>query len=277
MAVRVAVLILGALVLALRPAAAEVCRFAGTSNHDGRLTAKTEVSLTGGVMTVDVTAAFEAYAWLSDFQYLTEEISTWRGGEMQGLAANYRTVVNGRIRRQQWDVWDRVGGALQARRVQATSLEAFRQAHPGFVRHWPLAGFGQDWLADYAGATPVRRQDLDVGPSELAPGLRPALALVFYWSRFLPPGGAQVPVLLPGFKHQARVSLAFGAATAGDGWQRWQAPLVDDRLSGAPSAGAAWVSGDHHLLQLAFDLHAQGESGQVLIRTQGCQGVEVAP
>lgn len=276
MPIRIATLIL-ATTLGLRPAAAsaETCRFAGTTTHDGHVTASTDVTETAGLLTINVTVAFTISAWLSDARYLSQEITTWRANELQGIALNNRTIVDGQVRRQQWDVWSRTPAGLLARRVQAKTLDDFRAHHPAFVRHWSPAGFGQAWLPDYDAATPVRRPDLDLPANALPAGLRTPLALAFYWSRYLPPSGGGAPILLPGFKHDARTEVTFGPATPGDGWHRWSAPLRHPALDSG--LAAAWVSSDGYLLQLGLEARSSLGSGQALIRTQGCQGVQIVP
>lgn len=259
------------------PVAAEVCRFEGTASHSGRVAVRTEVSVRAGVLTVDVTLAAHAVAWAADVQYLTQEISTWRGGEMQSVAVNARTVVDGRITRQQWDVFVRGPGGLEARRVQARTLAEFQRRHPRFVEHWTMARFGEGWLQDYAAAASERRPDLDLPAQAMVPGLRSPLALAFYWSRWLPGGGGEVPVFLPGFKHNAQARVAIGPGMPGDGWRRWQAPLRYPGLDGAASSMVAWASPDGYLLQLGFEVHAPQGAARGLVGAQGCQGVQVAP
>lgn len=271
-------LVSAALALALVPglASAEVCRFSGTTSRGGQIGARVETAESGGLLTIDVTVSFALSTWLADAQYLGEEISTWRGGELLRLGVNQRTVVNGSIKRQQWDVFERKGGRLEAYRVQAKRLADFQQRHPGFAGHWALASFGQPWLPDYAAAHPERRPDLDLpGPVR---NLRPPLALAFYWSRFLPQAGAAAAVFLPGFKRDARTELAFGPGVPGQGWTQWHARLRHPKLdSSPPSLAAAWVSPNNYLLQLGLDVHAPLASGQALIRTQGCEGVQIRP
>lgn len=256
---------------------AEICRFSGPTNHDGHIVVTTEVTSSGETVTVNAMLTLTASAWIYDVEYLVQEISTWRGSQLQRLAVNGRTVVGGDIKRQQWDVWVRGAGGLAASRVQAKTLADFQRRHPGFVRHWALAGFGQPWLQDYAAAGPERRPDLDLPDGALPPGLSSPLALAFYWSRFLPPGGGVAPVFLPGFKHDLRADLAYGPALQGEGWQRWVVPLRHPGLSGSDSYVAAWVSPNCYLLQLAVDADAPLGSGKALIRTEGCQGVQITP
>ncbi len=48
-------------------------------------------------------------------------------------------------------------------------------------------------------------------------GLSSPLAMAFYWIRWLPRGGDEVPVFLPGFKADKLVDVPVGPASAG--WQ----------------------------------------------------------
>ena len=221
---------------------------------------------------MDVTLALTAATWLFDVRYLREEISTWRDGELQFLATNARDSVDGRIRRQQWDVFRRGAGGLQAQRVQGKTLASLRRRYPGFVGHWDVATFGRPWLQDYTAADPERRPDLDL-PGPMPPGLRPPLALAFYWSRWLPPGGATVPVFLPGFKRQARVDLRIEPAVPGGGGRLWRAPVRHPELDAtAASVAEVGVAPDGQLRQLGFDVRARLGSAVGVIRAQGCAG-----
>ena len=273
--VLVIIALAGAATCAPSPAAAESCQFAGSTSQDGRVSVSANVTAVGSVVTVDVTVSFTATAWMTQVRYLSQEISQWRGGELLSVAVNNRTQIGGRITRQQWDVFAQGPRGLEAHRVQAGAPADFRRRHPGFVQHWDVQDFGKPWLPDYAAAAAERRPDLDPPPAR---SLRPPLALAFYWSRWLAPGGGAAPVFLPGFKRNARADLAWGPAAAGEGWRRWQAALQHPALAGAaPSTATAWVSPDGYLLQLAFDVHAQQGAGQALLRAQGCQGVQVPP
>lgn len=255
--------------------AAELCRYAGDAGRGTPISVRTDVSSADGAVTVEVTVELTASSWFSNWRYQGEEVSTWRGGELQGLAVNNRWSVDGAAKRQQWDVWARGPAGLEARRVQAKTLADFQLRHPGFVQHWSLATFGQPWLRDYAAASPERRPDLDIARQ---PGLRTPGALTFYWSRFLPADGGAVTIVLPGFKRQTRAGTEFAAATVGEGWRLWRTPLLHDALSRwRPSSASAWVSADHHLLQVTFDVHASLGSAQGIIRLQGCQGAVVLP
>lgn len=258
-------------------AAAELCRYAGTTDHDGRVAVRTEVEAAGGVVTVDVALVLTARAWFSDVRHLAQEISTWRAGELQSVAVNARTIAGGRIRRQQWDVFARGPGGFEAWRVQAKTEADFRRRHPGFAGHWDPAVFGRPWLRDYAAAAPERRPDLDLPLGAAPPGLRTPLALAFYWSRW-PPGGGGVPVFLPGFKRDARADAVATPAAPGEGWRSWRTTLRHPGLTGAvPSTVQTWVSPDGYLLQLTFDASVRQGSARGLIRAQGCQGVQIAP
>ena len=255
-------------------AQAETCRFTGSSNHDGHLTARSDVTQSDGLVTVDVTLDFTVSAWVSDYRYLGQEISTWRGNDLISLAINQRSFSGGAVVRQQWDVFTRRGDTLEASRVQAKRLAEFRQRHPGFVRHWSAGAFGQGWLADFPGAAPERRPDLDLP----AIGTKPPLAFAFYWSRFLPRRGGPATLILPSLKQNKTVPLTLPSATDGDGWARWSTDLRHPGLTASPvSTTAVWVSPDHYLLQLGFDIHTAWASGRATIRADGCRGVEIAP
>ena len=252
-----------------------MCRFAGTTTRDGQIEVRAETTRSGGLTTVDVSVTFAISAFMSDVRYYGQEISTWRGRELQQVAVNQRTLIDGSVKRQQWDLFERIGARLEAYRVQAKRLADFRERHPGFVQHWALASFGQPWLADYRHAQPERRPDLDL----LADGAaRSPLAFAFYWSRFLPPDGGAAPVVLPGFKRDKQAILAFGPAVQGEGWRRWSSPLRHPGLATAPaSLAAVWVSPQAYLLQIGFEVHNSLASGQALIRAEGCRGVQIRP
>ena len=260
--------------------ASEVCRFEGTGNHAGRMAVRVEATTANGQTVVDATLSLRATAlWFFNVQYLTEEISTWRDGELQSVAANTRTLSDGRPVRQQWDLFTRGSGGLEGWRVQARTLAEFRRKHPGFVRHWDPVSFGSTWLADYAAAGPQRRPDLDLPSASVLPGLRTPLAMAFYWTRWVPSGGQTAPVFLPGFKRDALADLAVtpsGAPNAA--WQLWRVALRHPALgAGNPSEAEAWVSTDRHLLQLAFDVHARQGVARGTVRALGCQGVPSVP
>ena len=268
--------------------ASEVCRFEGTTSHGGRVAVRTEVTSAGGLMTVGVTLSLRATVWwVLGVEYLAEEISTWRRGELASVAVNNRTLSGKRVVRQQWDLFTQGPAGLEGWRVQAKSLAEFRRNHPGFVQHWDPASFGGAWLRDYAAAQPKRRPDLDLPRSAVPPGawpgVRTPLAMAFYWTRWLSPGSVvapeAVPVFLPGFKRDARADLAVApAGSAGNAVQLWRASLRHPALStGRPSEADVWVSPDRHLLQLAFAAHAQQGAAQGAILALGCQGSAPAP
>lgn len=258
-------------------ASAEVCRFTGTTSHDGHVAVTATVDARDGVTNVDVAMAFDA-TWMFwfRFRYLVEEISTWRNDQMQSLAVNTRYLVGDRIIRQQWDAFQRSRDGLQAQRVQAKTLADFRRHHPGFVQHWDPATFGSPWLQDYPAASPERRADLDLKGSPLPDGLSSPLAMAFYWIRWLPRGGDDVAVFLPGFKADKLVDVPIGPSSS-DGEQR-QAILRYPVLSRTPvSTATAVTSPDGHLLQLVFDVHEAGETARGVVQQEGCQGSPVKP
>ena len=267
------------LLLVSLSAHAETCRFSGTTSHNGRLAVRADTTQVDDLLTLDITVEFTIHAWMTDYRYLSQEITTWSVGSgrspaLQSVAVNQRSLADGNVKRQQWDVFTRNGPQLEGRRVQAKYLADFQQHHPGFAPHWPPASFGQPWLADFRHAGAERRPDLDLP----AAGVNTPLAFAFYWSRFLPSGGGPLSIILPGFKRNQQFWLSLGPATAGDGWQRWSTPLQHPALETRPaSLAVAWVSPAHYLLQLGFDIHTVWAAGQALLRTDGCQGVQISP
>ncbi len=258
--------------------AGETCRFTGETDFAGDVSVTSNVTAGGGLTRVDVAAEFRG-AWLVLFhiRYLVEEISTWRGGRLESVAVNNRYLVGNRIIRQQWDVFQRTPNGLQAHRIESKSLGDFRRKFPRFVQHWDPASFGQPWLQDFQAAAPERRADLDLRAAQLAPGLRTALAMAFYWDRWLPPGGGDVPVLLPGFKHDRLVELPIEAVPSSGG-RAWQAAVRYPALSTRrKSVVTAWVSSTRRLERLALDLHRRDGSAQGVVQLQGCEGAPVLP
>lgn len=265
---------------------AETCRFTGTTSQDGRLAVRADAAQLDGLLTLDVTVEFAIHAWMTDYRYLGQEITTWSVGEgrrpaLRSVAVNQRSLADGSIKRQQWDVFTRNGARLEGYRVQAKSLADFQQRHPAFVPHWSPAGFGRPWLADFPRAGAERRPDLDL-PAGPASDAQTPLAFAFYWTRFLPPGGGAFSLVLPGFKRDKQVPLSFGPATPpatpDEGGGRWSTPLRHPALdASSASLATAWVSPDRHLLQLGFDIHTAWASGTATLRTQGCQGLQTSP
>lgn len=248
--------------------AAEVCHYTGKTSYSGHATVRTEVSEARGLTTVAVTARLDAKAWwLWSIQYLAEEISTWRGGELQSVAVNNRYSANGQVKRQQWDVFVRGSDGLLASRVQSKSLSEFRRRHPAFASHWEPARFGEPWLPDYPAAQPERRPDLDLARAAMPRQTRTPYALAFYWSRWLPAAAGTVPVFMPGWKRDARFDAQVASAAPG----RWRLTLQSPALGGAPSSAEATVSADHRLMRLSFDVRATAGSGQGWLDQMGCR------
>jgi len=259
-------------------AANEVCRYTGETNYSGHVDISADVAASDGVTKIDVTVALEmkTLIWLR-FQYLVEEISTWRGGELASVAVNFRSLINNHIVRQRWDEFRSGAAGWDGYRVQSKTLAEFRGKHPGFVRHWDPSAFGTPWLGDYPSASAERREDLDLPRVPLAPTLRPPLAMAFYWVRYLPADGQQVLVFLPGLGREHFVDLPITAAAWGSG-TAWQALVRHPELSETPASTAmAWTSPDNHLQQLAYELHGPLGTATGVIHPAGCEGVPVVP
>ena len=258
--------------------ASEICHYAGKTDYDGKVAVTTKVAATGDVTTVHVVIVFSATTmpWFP-LHYLVEERSTWRDGALDDLAANTRYSVGDHIVRQQWDYFRRGPDGLRAYRVQGKTEAKFERKYPGFARHWSVAAFGEPWVGDYQAASPDRRPDLDLGREALSPHLRTPFAMAFYWVRWLPRGGTDAEVFLPGFKTDKLVHLSLASSAAPHG-TTWHAPLHYVALSESPPSSAmAVITPDLHLARLAFELHGSAGSAHGLIRQQDCEGQPVVP
>ena len=258
--------------------AEEICHFAGTTDFAGRVSVTTEAATANDTTHLDITARFDG-RWLVLFHvhYLTQEISTWRAGQLESVAVNNRYLIGQHVIRQQWDVFQRAPGGFQAHRIEGKSFADFRRKFPRFAQHWDPATFGEPWLQDFASASPERRADLDLKLSARAPELRTPLAMAFYWDRWLPHGGEDIPVFLPGFKHDRLVNLPIETPSSSNP-TRWQASVLYPALSKTrPSTATAWISPDRHVVQLTLDLHRSGDSAEGVIHQEGCQGAPVPP
>lgn len=262
------------LLLACNAHAGEICRFAGRTDYSGRLTVTAiDQHAADGTVTVDVLGAFRAKPWpFVQLHYLMEELSRWRSGQLQSVAVNTRYLVDGHIVRQLWDVYMPDGQGLAAYRLEG-SLAEFRRTRPGFIRHWDPATFGEPWLQDFWSTHPDRRQDLDLPVSSMHSNVRVPLALAFYWSRWLAPGGRSVDVFLPGFKKDKNVELTVNPdGPPGDGWYQWQTTVRYPALSMShPSTAIAQISTDRHLLELAGTVVMRNSLAHGWIRQQGCR------
>jgi hypothetical protein len=203
--------------------------------------------------------------------YLTQEITTWRGGRLEMVAVNTRYLIGNRLIRQQWDVFQRAHGGFEAHRIEGgKTLAEFRRQFPLFAQHWDPATFGQPWLGDFQRASPQRRRDLDLKQADPSPALQAPLALAFYWDRWLPRGTVDIPVFLPGFKHDRVAELT--VATQGAD-MRIASVLYPALSRTRPSMVMAWQSPGRQVKQLALDLSTRGRTAEGMIRQQGCQGL----
>ncbi len=106
--------------------ASEVCRFAGATDGAGHVAITTDVTATNGVTRIEVEMTFETTGmfWLP-IHYLVDEISTWRTGEMEGVAVNTRYLVGDHIVRQQWDTFQRSPDGLRLTACRQRRLPIF--------------------------------------------------------------------------------------------------------------------------------------------------------
>jgi hypothetical protein len=255
--------------------AGEVCRFAGTSDYNGKIavTATTSTDAAAGTTTVDVRLGFRGTPMpFVHTNYLMQEISVWKSTRLQSVAVNSRYRVDGRVVRQLWDVFVRGSDGLDAYRLQARTPEEFRAKHPAFAEHADPSTFGQSWLQDYWRANPERRRDLDLPASSAVPDIRSPLALAFYWGERLPRTPQAVTVFLPGFKKDKSATLTIAPTGAAHGGaQPWAASVRYPALDmDQPSTAQGWISADGHLLQLSVQVRMQGRVADGVLRAQGC-------
>jgi|HubBroStandDraft_1064217.scaffolds.fasta_scaffold20818_2 hypothetical protein len=255
--------------------AGETCRYSGATSYSGRVSVETKATAANGETTVDVAARVSARSFgLIDWRYLYQEIGTWRDSELRSVGVNHRYSVAGSIQRQLWDVFNRTPDGMAGYRVLGTTLADFQAKHPGFVRHWDPASFGEPWLPDYASAPPERRADLDLPRASMPPGLGTPLLLAFYWVRWAGQQERTVPVFLPGFKHDARADIrVHPMGIDRDGLLHLHSSVRHPQLSETEvSTGDAWISPDHHLVRVAFNARGDHASAQGELHLEGCQG-----
>jgi hypothetical protein len=277
MVVRIALVLLAA--MAAGPVwADEICKYSGSTSQSGHATVETKAAIANGETTVDVTTRVGARTFgIFDWQYLYQEIATFRDRELRSVAVNRRYSVAGSIRRQQWDFFTRGQDGMSAYRVQANTLADFQIKHPGFLRHWDPASFGQPWLPDYRTAPPERRADLDLPKAAMPPGLGTPLAMGFYWVRWAGQADRSVrtiPVFLPGFKKNSRVDVGFTSiGVEANGLLHVRSEVRHPQLSETKASTAdAWIAPDHHLVRLTFDARSDYGSAEGELRLDGCRG-----
>ena len=260
--------------------AGETCRYSGATSYSGKVEVETQAARVGDETTVDVAARVNARSFgLINWQYLYQEIGTWRDGELQSIGVNNRYSIAGSIIRKQWDIFRRTADGMTDYRVEANSLNDFRISHPGFVSHWDPATFGEPWLRDFAASPPARRTDLDLPRAAMPPGLGTPLLLGFFWVRWAGQRDRTVPVFLPGFKHDARVDVRVTSlGVAANGLLHLRSSVRHPQLSETQDSIAdAWISPDHRLVRVTFDARGDHGNAQGELRLEGCQGVLPAP
>ncbi len=241
------------------PARAEVCRFEGTTSYAGRVQVRVATGEAAGLLTVDVTARLQASPWrLWDVQFLAQETSTWRAGVLQSVAVNGRYLVNGRPRRQQWDVF---APGREPLRAQAKTESDFRKRYPAFLWAWDPSRFALPWLAAFPIAEAERRPDLDMArPADT----RTPFALAFHWVRSLPPG--PLTVFLPGWKRDAFVPETVTAVPGG-----LRMSLQHPAVGPGPAWAEVMLTPDRHIGRIRFEIHAPAGDGDGTITATGCE------
>jgi hypothetical protein len=255
--------------------AAETCNYAGSGDYDAQIAITTVARRSGGDEHVQVLWRLTARALvIFRIRYLVEEVSDWHDGVLQSVGLNVRYFVNGRIVKQQWDLFERQGMGFAAWRVQAKSARILAAEHGELLRLWDPAGFGLPWVAQYRAGHPERRPDLDLHPGEAPPDLTTPFAEAFYRVRREPPHAARVALFLPGNKKEPRPNVAVPAPTPAPGGARvWHVPLGDEKLGmAAESTAAVTVAPDSTLQAIGFHLASGMYTAEGAIRLEGCAG-----
>lgn len=266
--------ILSALVLIAIPSfsQAETCLYRGTSDYSGKIEIKTVTWQERDLRHIRVLLSFQGRALLWKVHYLMDETSAWRGDSLQAVATNARTVINGDIKRQNWDVWHKEASGLEGYRIQGKE-SVHLAPHGDFAKHWPVAAFGGPWLQDYAASQPSRRTDLDLGRELITPDLRSGLAAGLYWSRFLPATGIRAPIFIAGEKKQKIVILEAPAPIKqNNGSMLWQMPLRLGTLQTPEGRPAQMlVSAAGHLEKINLKIQHELGSAEAEIKRVSCQ------
>jgi hypothetical protein len=266
------------LLLALAPVlvqAAETCTYRGGGDYDAQIALTTIAERQGTTLRLRALWRLTARPLpFYRFEYLVEEISEWQGQRLIRLGLNLRHFVNGRIRRQQWDVFARTGDGFAAWRLQGKRAEELAGKHAGFARHWDVADFGQPWLADYPTAAAEARSDLALKPGEAPAGLVPPFAAGFYLPRFAPAAPQRIALFIPGNKQQNRADLDVPApAPAPAGGHVWRITLESEKLGlDRGSQAVATIAPGGRLAAIRFRLLGFGMTAAGEIALQGCEG-----
>jgi len=262
--------------LAITPAAAaEVCRYAGSGDYHAQIGITTIAQKREQATRVRVLWDLAARVLLVfHIHYLVEEISDWRAGVLQTVALNVRFFVNGRIIRQQWDVFDRTASGFAAWRLQAKTATEFAARAGGFAPHWVPSSFGAPWLDAFRAAPAERRPDLDLPSDEAPADLVSPLAEAFYNVRSAPARAQLVALFLPGNKKQHRADIAVAAPDLGPaGAHVWRVRLDSARLGIVPgSAASLTVSADGALQTISFAVATARHAARGGIHAEGCAG-----
>ena len=255
--------------------AAETCTYTGGGDYDARIGLTTIAERQGATLRLRALWRLNASPLpFYRFEYLVEEISEWQGDRLLRLGLNLRHFVNGRIRRQQWDVFARTPDGFDAWRLQGKRAEEVARKAPGFARHWDVAAFGQPWLATYPTGAAEPRSDLALKASEAPSGLVPPFAAGFYLPRFAPAAPQRIALFIPGNKQQNRADLdvpAPGPAPAGG--HVWRIALESEKLGlDRGSHAFATIAPGARLAAIRFRLLGFGMTAAGEIALQGCDG-----
>ena len=203
---------------------------------------------------------------------LSQEIGTYRDGELESVGVDHRYSVEGSIRRELWGLFDRTPDGMRGARIVSTSLADLQKKHPGFSGHWPPETFDLPWRADFGR---VRGAPGGPGPAGGADHSRFGLAVAAgVLLGAVGRRGALAPVFLPGFKRDKRVDVRVTPlGFEPDGTLHLRSSVRYPALSETQvSTGDAWITPDHHLARVTFDARSDQGSAVGDVRLEGCEG-----
>jgi hypothetical protein len=259
------------------PFTKETCHYEGNTTYNGHLTIETRYERTPERTVFRTLLRFSARFLIWGLKYDIDEIDQLSpfDGSLTSVGLNARYVLNGTIKRQQWDdyAFNWLTDSTSAERIQGGASDEFAQRYPKFAEHWDYSHFGDDWLDDYEGASPDTRSDLDI--KGFSNQIASTLYVAFLSSRFADPtlGPVAFEPFIPGSKTGKPADpLRADPLVQGD-QAIWRVPLSIDGLA-TPDGKPAEFRVDeatHTLQAVHLTIKSPLGSAEGDIKLIGCQ------
>lgn len=177
------------------PSKNEICEYKGTANFDTKINVITNFSRTDSDMTVNAQVQFQGTKIGVTKVYKIEEnvVFDAKTGAMMNFHRNYResgcVIPGGECAIYQWDKITFDWGAnvaanrMSTWRMEGDNKDKFAKRYPTFAKYWPTEMFGKPWMADFMGAAPDARRELDLNGFEN--NLVTPLVSSFFLSRYV--------------------------------------------------------------------------------------------